>query len=102
MSENFEQLRLFGADVVVLTQGYVNEEQLSAWGLTPRERDVVRCVCLAMNNQQIADRLGISRGHVTNRLEKIYLKANVSNRSELGMLASRPPGDEPPGLRLVV
>ena len=52
-------------------------------GLTPRERDVLNLVMRLMNNQQIADALGISKRTVRNYVHSLYDAFDVGDRMEL-------------------
>ena len=102
VSDTPTQLHLFGGEIMVLTEGYVNEGQLKAWGLSQREQEVTRCVCLGMDNPAIAKRLDIARRTVEVYLDRVYSKAGVTGRQELALLATRPPGNPGEhGLRLV-
>jgi DNA-binding CsgD family transcriptional regulator len=51
--------------------------------LSPRERDVTRCVALGMGTEQIAARLGMSPRTVTVHLHNIFGKLGVRSRREL-------------------
>jgi DNA-binding NarL/FixJ family response regulator len=51
--------------------------------LTPRERDVLNLVMRLMNNQQIADALGISERSVRNYIHSLYDAFDVGGRMEL-------------------
>ncbi len=73
-------------------------------GLTPREAEILRLVAGGWSNQQIADRLFISRKtasvHVSNILGKLGVErreeaAAVAHRVGLGRDTPPPPGSEP-------
>jgi DNA-binding CsgD family transcriptional regulator len=54
--------------------------------LTPQERQVARLAGQGLSNQQIADRLFVSRHTVGYHLHKAYAKLNITSRAELGQL----------------
>jgi DNA-binding NarL/FixJ family response regulator len=51
--------------------------------LSKRELDVVQCVVQGLTNQEIADRMGLSRHTIKNYLFRVFDKLGVSNRVEL-------------------
>lgn len=55
--------------------------------LAPRERAISRLVGAGLRNREIADELGLSEGTVKVCLHRIYEKLEISNRTELAMLA---------------
>jgi two-component system, NarL family, nitrate/nitrite response regulator NarL len=59
----------------------VNANGLSL--LSKRELDVVQCVVQGLTNQEIADRMGLSRHTIKNYLFRVFDKLGVSNRVEL-------------------
>jgi DNA-binding CsgD family transcriptional regulator len=60
------------------------------YGLTKREIDIVRCVCEGMTNEQIADRLCISRFTVETHLKNIFDKTGVKHRAAFAGLLLLP------------
>jgi predicted ATPase/DNA-binding CsgD family transcriptional regulator len=61
----------------------------SGWAsLTPTELDVVRLVADGLSNPDIGARLFISRGTVKTHLAHIFVKLDVTNRTELASLAA--------------
>jgi DNA-binding NarL/FixJ family response regulator len=51
--------------------------------LTPREYDIIECVCQGLLNKQIAVKLNISEATVKHHIRTIFSKVNISNRAEL-------------------
>ena len=91
MSGRYWIVREAVSDVV----GAIEELQLGArqrrmvrdFGLTDREREIIRLVVDAAANKEIADLLGISEKTVKNHLTHIFDKLGVSGRLELAMFA---------------
>ncbi|TVR26011.1 MAG: helix-turn-helix transcriptional regulator [Ilumatobacter sp.] len=52
-------------------------------GLTPREREISLLAARGASSQDIADRLGLSRRTVDNRLTRVYTKLGIAGRTEL-------------------
>jgi DNA-binding CsgD family transcriptional regulator len=59
------------------------KQRLEKLGLTRRECEVVYLVCKGLQNNEISDKLYISRYTVETHLKSIYDKVGVSNRSSL-------------------
>jgi NarL family two-component system response regulator LiaR len=57
--------------------------------LTPRERDVLTCVCRGMPNKQIARELGLSEKTVKTHVGHILAKLGVTDRTQAALLAVR-------------
>jgi DNA-binding NarL/FixJ family response regulator len=60
-----------------------------AFGLTPRERDVLRLLVAGMTDRQIADALCVSRRTVTTHTSSLFAKLGVAGRAEAAALAVR-------------
>lgn len=80
--------------------GFFNRRQSPR--LTPREREIVRCLCRGMRNKEIAAELSITPGTVKVHLMHIFEKTGVKDRFELAVhgrkllgLDPSEPGDEP-------
>ena len=58
-------------------------EELGAWPLTTREREVVERVCLGESNAEIAAALDMSEKTVKTHLTHVYDKVGVRSRTEL-------------------
>lgn len=75
---------------------------MTAGGLTPREIECLRLVLERLTDQQIADRLGISKSRVSNSLGAAYRKLDIHDRmraaSKAGILY---PGITMPGAAAV-
>ena len=57
--------------------------------LTPRERDIVRCIAAGRTNREIAVELGLTLQAVKNVLSTVFQKWRVRNRLELALVARR-------------
>ena len=57
--------------------------------LTPRERDVLTCVCHGMSNKQIARELGLAEKTVKTHVGHILAKLGVTDRTQAALLAVR-------------
>lgn len=57
--------------------------------LTPREREVLRLLALGLNNEEIAERLVITRRTVQNHVSSIYGKLELASRAEAVLYAIR-------------
>ena len=60
-----------------------------AFGLTPREREVLALVSAGCANKEIARQCAVSEETVKHHLTRIFDKVGASNRTELAMLAAR-------------
>lgn len=63
--------------------GMLNRRQIQR--LTPRERDIVQCLCRGMRNKEIAAELAITPGTVKVHLMHIFEKTGVKDRFELAV-----------------
>jgi DNA-binding NarL/FixJ family response regulator len=61
----------------------------SAFGLTPREQDVLRLLVAGKTDREIADALFIGRRTVTTHTSGLYAKLGVSSRTQAAALAIR-------------
>lgn len=57
--------------------------------LTPRERDILKCIGEGLNNSEIAERLAISPGTVKNNTSQILCKLDLRDRTQLAIYAIR-------------
>ncbi len=96
-------LLFFGADLalIILLRIYLydNKDKYSdvtdilenlyqQYGISKRERDIIREICNGLTNQQIADKLFISLQTVKDHTHNIFRKVNVSNRVQLTQIFS--------------
>jgi two-component system nitrate/nitrite response regulator NarL len=74
--------------------------QITAWPdpLSPRERDIVRCVAEGLSNKEVADRLSISAITVRHHLTSIFSKLDVAGRQKLILQVHREGMVTPPPL----
>jgi DNA-binding NarL/FixJ family response regulator len=54
--------------------------------LTPRERDVLRCISAGLRNQEVANELSISLSAVKRHLERIMEKTGIRTRNGLASI----------------
>jgi len=54
------------------------------YGLSAREIEVARLVASGLSNQEVADKLGVSRFTARNHVERLLAKLGVGNRSRVG------------------
>ncbi len=66
----------------------VSEQAPPAWGLGPREAEVLRLLAAGRRNRQIATHLGISENTVKFHTSQIYRKLGVSSRAAAATLAA--------------
>jgi DNA-binding NarL/FixJ family response regulator len=63
------------------------ESRKKAFGLTPRELEIVSAIVLGFTNRDIARKYNISEDTVKHHLTNIFDKVGVSNRLELALFA---------------
>ena len=68
------------ADVVISALAAGTERPAAAFGLTPREADVLRLLSGGLSNQAISARLGISAKTVRNQVSAILAKLGLPSR----------------------
>lgn len=59
--------------------------------LTKRQKEVAECLLRGMQNQDIADAMGISLHTVRRHLEQIFRRLGVNNRRDAVRMLKRPP-----------
>lgn len=65
------------------------EEKSVDPSLTPRERAILTCLGEGLNNNEIAERLGLSVGTVKNNTSQILSKLELRDRTQLAIYAIR-------------
>ena len=80
------------ADLPARGRPHGGEGASSAFGLTPRERDVFELVGLALTNREIACRLLLSEKTVKSHVTAVMRKLGVRNRVEAALIAARQHG----------
>ena len=61
----------------------VDEKKLKQLGLTPREHEVLICLCQGRSNREIAAALFISESTVKTHVSNLLLKLDVRRRTQL-------------------
>jgi DNA-binding CsgD family transcriptional regulator len=59
------------------------ENLIARYGITRREREIIKEVCSGKSNQEIADALFISLQTVKDHIHRIYLKMGIKRRAQL-------------------
>jgi DNA-binding NarL/FixJ family response regulator len=72
---------------IVRTNSGTRESDLSKFGLTPRETQIIAALVDGQTNKDIASTLGISEYTVKHHLTSVYDKLGVYNRVELVLFA---------------
>ncbi|MBA7680525.1 putative HTH-type transcriptional regulator YhjB [subsurface metagenome] len=54
--------------------------------LTPREKEILKCLVRDKSNKKIAQALGIKEQTVKNHLSFIYVKLDVENRTKAAVI----------------
>lgn len=65
------------------------EKQVADPTLTPREREILKCIGEGLNNGEIAERLALSAGTVKNNTSQILNKLELRDRTQLAIYAIR-------------
>jgi two-component system nitrate/nitrite response regulator NarL len=55
--------------------------------VTPREQELLRCLCSGFSNKEIATELGLSPNTVRNQLQRLQERLSARNRVQLALLA---------------
>lgn len=80
---NYAYASLAQRDDRQLRQARTMEELIETYALTRREAEVLRLVFQGRNNQEILDKLMISRHTLLKHLQNLYRKCGVSSRWDL-------------------
>lgn len=95
LSKTLPVERLKAAMMSAIT-GEIAPEHADAFGiaespeavtLTPRQEEVLRCVCAGLSNKQIARQLGLTEATIKMHLKLLYSKLSVRSRTQAMMLA---------------
>ena len=70
-----------------ITPSHRDEPRDKSFGLTAREREIVRAVVGGYSNKEIAEKFALSEDTVKHHLTNIFNKTGVSNRLELAVAA---------------
>lgn len=79
------------------------DAQLTAWGLTPAEKEVALLLLKGLSHKEIGELRGVSEATVRQQARALYAKAGLSGRSDLAaffledMLQPRAAGAQEPG-----
>lgn len=65
------------------------EENKADPSLTPRERDILKCIGEGLSNGEIAERLALSVGTIKNNTSQILNKLDLRDRTQLAIYAIR-------------
>lgn len=60
-------------------------ENAELFGLTPREREIMRCVARGMDNKEIAAELFFAEGTVRNNISRLLDKLKLKDRTQLAV-----------------
>lgn len=59
------------------------DKSFAIFGLTPREKEIVKYILMGRNGRYIVDNLHISENTFKTHMRNIFRKCNISNRQEL-------------------
>ena len=57
--------------------------------LSPREREILELIAEGLSNAEIAERLFLSKGTVQNYVSTLFVKLDVTDRTQAAVLALR-------------
>ena len=85
---------VFGSEITSKLPSFINigepkKPDLSQYGISNREMDVIELVAKGFNNKEIADMLYLSEGTVRNYLSVILEKLELRDRTQLAILYYR-------------
>ena len=58
-------------------------DMLKDHGITEREKDIIGCMIEGLNNNEISEKLFISKNTVKRHIQNIYEKLNIENKIKL-------------------
>lgn len=91
----FDEAIAYGLNDVVAETSVLPDGRMGL--LTRRELEVARYVAQGMNNQEIADRLFISRRTVESHVEHVFSKLGLARRTQIAAWLASNPGSPPAG-----
>lgn len=62
-----------------------NDEGLNIYGLTDREKDIVRLISKGLSNKEIANKLFLSEGTIKNHITSILSKMDLKHRTQIAI-----------------
>lgn len=65
----------------------VRDNTVMVQGITPREREIMRCVARGMDNKEIAAELFLAEGTVRNHISRLLEKLKLKDRTQLAVFA---------------
>jgi non-specific serine/threonine protein kinase len=74
---------------IVATETVAERRGPAAFGLTPKEREVLCLLVEGLSNPEIADRLFVARRTITTHVEHIFAKLEVRTRTEAAIRARK-------------
>lgn len=83
---------VFGSEITLKLPSFIDNYQkpdLSHYGISSREMDIIEFVAQGFNNKEIADALFLSEGTVRNYLSVILEKLELRDRTQLAVLYYR-------------
>ena len=63
----------------------VRDNTVMVQGITPREREIMRCVARGMDNKEIAAELFLAEGTVRNHISRLLEKLKLKDRTQLAV-----------------
>lgn len=76
-------LKLTRKKVVIASPDFVlNENELQRLGISKREHEVLQLMAHGLSNQEIADKLFVSRNTIKTHTSNLFLKLEASRRTE--------------------
>ena len=79
---------VFGSEITAKMPSFLaapKRADLSGYGISGREAEIIECVAKGFNNKEIADTLFLSEGTVRNYLSVILEKLNLRDRTQLAV-----------------
>lgn len=79
--------RVFGDDIMAKIPSLMSggEPDLSRFGISKKENDIIELIAQGLNNREIAEKLFLSEGTVRNSISVILEKLNLRGRTQLAI-----------------